>query len=131
VQEKDGFKSIFDLGLQHAELPPFQKGLLINPHQKLLQASGLPLVSAITVNQITTAAEEINRLKQNGAEIESMEGAAMHFACLQAGIPFIQLRSCSNAIGERDKSKWKMTEAIESLNNYLMKWIPTINVDIL
>ena len=131
VQERDGFKSIFDLSLQHSELPPFQNGLLVNPYQKLLESTKLPQATAITVNQVTTASTDIERLKQSGAEIESMEGAALHFACLQAGLPFIQLRTCSNAVGVRDKSQWQMKEAIESLNNYLMQWIPTINAEIL
>jgi futalosine hydrolase len=38
-------------------------------------------------------------------------------------MPFIQLRSISNYIGERDKTKWKMKEAIENLNAELLKLI--------
>jgi futalosine hydrolase len=35
-----------------------------------------------------------------------MEGAALHYTCLMEKIPFMQLRSISNYIAERDKSKW-------------------------
>ena len=45
-----------------------------------------------------------------------MEGAAFHYVCLQENIPFVQLRAISNFVGERDKSKWLMKEAIENLN---------------
>jgi futalosine hydrolase len=31
-----------------------------------------------------------------------MEGAALHFVCLQEDISFIQLRAISNFVGERD-----------------------------
>ena len=48
--------------------------------------------------------------------LESMEGAAFHYVCLMKNIPFIQLRSASNYVGERDKSKWKMNEAIVNVN---------------
>ena len=45
-----------------------------------------------------------------------MEGAAFHYVCLMKNIPFLQLRAVSNYIGERDKSKWKIAEAIEEVN---------------
>ena len=48
-----------------------------------------------------------------------MEGAAFHYACLLQKFKFFQLRSVSNVVGERDKNKWKMKEAIEALNNEL------------
>jgi futalosine hydrolase len=52
--------------------------------------------------------------------IESMEGAALHYVCLQEAIPFIQLRSVSNFVGERDKTKWRMEEAVDHLNRELI-----------
>jgi len=52
-----------------------------------------------------------------------MEGAAFHYVCLQQHIPFIQIRSISNIVGVRDKNKWKMKEAIESLNKKLIETI--------
>ena len=60
-----------------------------------------------------------------GAEIESMEWAALHYVGLMEKIPFLQIRSLSNFAGERDKGKWKIKEAIASLNleleNILLK----------
>ncbi len=51
---------------------------------------------------------------------ESMEGAALHYVCLMEKIPFLQIRSVSNITGERDKSKWKLKEARESLHKSLV-----------
>jgi futalosine hydrolase len=48
-----------------------------------------------------------------------MEGAAFHYVCLMKQIPFIQIRSISNKVGERDKRKWKMKHAIERLKEEL------------
>lgn len=48
-----------------------------------------------------------------------MEGAALHYVCLIEKIPFMQIRSLSNFVGERDKSKWRMKEAITNLNKEL------------
>ena len=55
-----------------------------------------------------------------------MEGAAFHFVCLQQKIPFIQIRSISNSVGERDKSKWVIKEAVSNLNIELDKMINNI-----
>jgi futalosine hydrolase len=50
-----------------------------------------------------------------------MEGAALHYTALMEGVPFLQLRAISNYIGERDKSMWKMAEAVSRLNEELQK----------
>jgi futalosine hydrolase len=57
---------------------------------------------------------------------ESMEGAALHYVCLMENIPFSQLRGISNYIGERNKKKWKMKEAILKLNDELIRIIKII-----
>ena len=55
-----------------------------------------------------------------------MEGAAFHYVCLQQKIKFLQLRSISNRVGERDKTKWAMKEAIANLNIELKKLVKNI-----
>ena len=55
--------------------------------------------------------------------VESMEGAALHYVCLMEKIPFLQIRSISNLIGERDKTRWKIKEAMKSLNETLITLI--------
>jgi len=82
------------------------------------------MVDAITINEITTSEKRINILKEKyHPVVESLEGAAFHFVCLQENIPFIQLRAVSNYVGERDKSNWKMALAIKNLNVELSKII--------
>ena len=54
---------------------------------------------------------------------ESMEGAALHYVCLMENIPFLQIRSISNYIGERNKKKWDMNQSIYDLNNALVSII--------
>jgi futalosine hydrolase len=38
-------------------------------------------------------------------------------------VPFIQLRSISNYIGERNKKKWDMMDSINNLNKELIKLV--------
>ena len=119
--EKDQFKNIFDLKLVDDNQRPFINRFLINPYKKLLLLSGLDQVRAITVNEISTESKRIEWYKQNlSPAVESMEGAALHYVCLQENIPFLQIRSVSNAIGERDKTKWNLPEAIGKLNEKLI-----------
>jgi futalosine hydrolase len=52
-----------------------------------------------------------------------MEGAALHFVALMENITFLQLRSVSNYVGERDKTKWDLSGAINNLNKQLQDLI--------
>ena len=84
-------------------------------------STGSKQVKAITVNEITTDTKRIAWYQQNVSPVvESMEGAAFHYVCLKENIPFLQLRSISNYIGERDKAKWNLKEAITNLNEKLI-----------
>ena len=121
VWEEGRFKSLFDMKLADRDAFPFTGGQLVNPYRSLIELTGLPCVGALTVNEITTNPERIRWYQQNtAAVVESMEGAALHFVCLQAGVPFLQLRSVSNAVGVRDKTKWDIKLAITRLNEALI-----------
>jgi futalosine hydrolase len=117
VTEDNQLNTVFDLGLVDANRFPFSKGWLVNPNSKLIKQSGLKAVNAVSVNQITTSKQMIESyISKFDPVVESMEGAALHYVCLQEKIPFLQLRSISNYIGERDKKKWNIKEAILNLN---------------
>jgi futalosine hydrolase len=123
IEEKENYTPIFETGFADKNEPPFENGWLINRTDHLHTAA-LPLVKAITVNKVSDSdLQKQQFIKQFNADIETMEGAALHYICLQENIPFIQLRSISNYIGERDKTKWKIKEAIENLNSELLKLI--------
>ena len=55
VQEKDGYKDVFDLKLLAANTFPFTKKKLVNPFSTLMDRTLLPKVNSITVNQITSS----------------------------------------------------------------------------
>jgi futalosine hydrolase len=125
--KEDTFLSLFDLKLLGTQTPPWQNGRLTN-HSELLQTAGLPVVDGVTVNEITTAQDRIAYYRDTlQAQIESMEGAALHYVALMEKIPFLQVRSLSNFIGERDKSKWMMKESIAKLNHALQHILTKLN----
>ena len=121
INEKGVFTYIFDTNLVNKNEFPYNDGWLVN--DKLVKEKvPLPLVNAVTINTISDSITQKNILLQKfDAQIETMEGAALHFVCLQEKVNFLQLRSISNAVGERDKSKWKMKEAILNLNKQLVR----------
>ena len=124
VTEQGVFKDLFDLQLADESAFPFIEKKLVNLHCSNWKKYGFRFVSGVTVNKISTEPEIIQQLKQQyGADIESMEGAALHYVCLQQKIPFMQIRSISNYVGERNKSNWKLRESINTLNETLIKII--------
>lgn len=121
VWEDHRFKSLFDMKLAGPDDFPFTAGRLVNPHESLLSLTGLEAVRGMTINEITTDPDRIAWHQQNTfAIVESMEGGPLHYVCLQAAIPFLQLRSISNAVGVRDKTKWNIPLAISRLNEQLI-----------
>lgn len=119
MEEKERFTTVFDAGFAGRNHFPFTDGWLINPHP-LLNNSVLPVVRSVTINKVSDNPVQRRQLSDTfSAQAETMEGAALHYVCLQQNIPFLQIRSISNEVGERDKSKWKIKEAIENLNTEL------------
>ncbi len=124
VVESKNLKTIFDLKLLSQDQFPYRKGWLINPNKNFIKRTRLKKVKGISVNHISSSKEMIRLYKKKfNPVIESMEGAALHYTCLMGNISFLQLRSISNYIGERDKKKWKMKEAIINLNDELIRII--------
>ena len=127
VIELNELKTLFDLKLVPQNMFPFSKGWLVNPGKARLKATGLKTVKGISVNEITTSAQKI-KFYQAAFDpmVESMEGAALHYTCLMEQVPFLQLRSISNYIGERNKKKWNMKDAVANLNNELIRLFNTL-----
>ena len=127
VQEKDGYKDVFDLKLLAANEFPFKQKKLANPFTALMERTKLPLVGSVTVNQITSGKKTATLYETKyKAKIENMEGAALHLVCMKENIPFVQIRSISNYVGERNKQKWKLKEAVQNLNKELIRLIESL-----
>lgn len=130
IEEKGTFKTLFEHDFDDENNFPFTNGWLVNQH-KYLRNSIAPSANGITVNKITDDQANIKKIADKFApDAESMEGAAFHFVCLQQKINFLQIRSISNVVGERDKQKWKMKEAITHLNIELKKLVTNFYLEI-
>jgi futalosine hydrolase len=126
MEEKEKFTPIFQSGFADKNTFPFTDGWLINSNT-ILNQSLLTAVNAITINKVSDRLLQKQQTIANfSPDIESMEGAALHYVCLQQNVPFMQIRSISNTVGERDKSNWKLKEAVTNLNKELGKIIEAV-----
>jgi futalosine hydrolase len=121
AEDNDQFLSLFELGLMDPDEPPFRSGKLLNnstPKGSVLRK--LDRVKGITASTIHGHPETIRKIRELfHPDVESMEGAAFFYACLTSSVPFHQVRSISNFVEERDKSKWDIPLALANLNKAL------------
>lgn len=124
AEDHYNFLDIFELNLADANEFPFNNKQLKMPPVSLHQSINLPRVSALSINTVSgTSFTATARIKKYNCQVESMEGAAFHYVCLKENIPFAQIRAISNYVEARDKSKWKMKEAITNLNVWIIDFI--------
>ena len=127
VTENKVWKDLFDLKLDKPHDVPYEKKSLPNPWLQQYNILRLPTKKAVTVNTITTEKNKIDLYQgRYKAALESMEGAALHYICRDVNIPFIQIRSVSNYVGDRNKAHWKIKEAIYQLNETLLQFIEAL-----
>jgi futalosine hydrolase len=122
AEDHDNYLSIYDLGLQQPDEAPHKGGMLPAPTEGVPVPAGMPQTTGITVSTVTGCDATVARRAAMGHGTESMEGAAFHYACLKAGVPFMQVRALSNYVTPRDRSSWKMKEAIIALNDWLIAY---------
>ncbi len=128
VEEQLVFKDVFDLQLEDENKYPFTQKALINKQIDFYNFLKLPIVSGITVNEVSTSKDRIELLRQKyNPTIETMEGAALHYVCLQTQTPFLQIRAISNYIGERDKTQWEIKKSIDALCESVKNYLEIIN----
>lgn len=95
--------------------------------QNLELFSGLPTVAAITVNRVHGNAQSIQQITQRlDVQVESMEGAAVFYACQKSNLPVVQIRALSNYVEKRNRENWDIPLAVNNLNKYLINTISKI-----
>lgn len=120
AEDNGKYIDIFEMGLLQANETPFTDKWLEVPEISLPKVLELKRVSGVTVNTVSGSAATIQRIIDTyNPDVESMEGAAMHYICLQEGVSFVQIRAISNYVEPRDKAKWQMGKAIKNLNDVL------------
>ncbi|RZM28374.1 MAG: futalosine hydrolase [Pedobacter sp.] len=116
AEDKDTFLPIDELG--------FGKSIYSSTPYPLAVPGNLKEGSGITVNTVHGNTGSIRRVEQRlHPLIESMEGAAVFYACEQLNIPAIQVRSISNYVEQRNREAWKIGLAIANLNAWAIDFL--------
>ncbi|OQY03499.1 MAG: futalosine hydrolase [Bacteroidetes bacterium 4572_117] len=119
IRSKNSFSSLFDTGFIKPNEFPFTDGKLINKNNAVLLLFDTESVVGLTVNSVNGNKNEIEEIKRKfKADIESMEGAAVFYVCLMENVAFVQIRSVSNYVEERNKANWDIPLAIDNLTKY-------------
>ena len=111
AEDGDAFLAMSDIGLPaDAEFvnanPPDVEGL-----------RELRPVHGITVNTVHGRGASIAAVVARfHPQVESMEGAAFMCACIDAGVPFAQIRAVSNIVERRNRAAWRLDEAVSNLS---------------
>ena len=118
-----------DLGTQDgaAWLGPEDLGLSVRPDAAhfghfvawagaadLARRAGAAFGPMLTLSTVTASAAGAAAWETRfpGALTEGMEGAGVAHAALLAGVPALELRGISNAVGPRDRASWRIGEAL-------------------
>ncbi|MDP3436432.1 MAG: futalosine hydrolase, partial [Bacteroidales bacterium] len=115
----NGFQTLFDYKILDADTHPFRGGALIAPDLSPAAEAALSpykRATAVTVQTVSGLPGKRDQLERDFTPaIESMEGAAFFYVCILERVHFIELRSISNEVGERERSRWNIPLALDSL----------------
>lgn len=70
-----------------------------------------PFLTVVTVTATDRRAQKLT--DAYGCLMENMEGVAAAHVCIHYDIPFLEIRSASNRVGERDKASWTLSLAFD------------------
>lgn len=127
VDDRGQFKSLFEVNLLDVN-NSFNRDILINPwlNTDFFKIS-LPQVKGVTLSTASGSKDAIDKIVARwNPDIETMEGAAVFYACRMLNVKFICLRAISNMVEPRDRSKWRINEAIENLDKEVRNLISSL-----
>ncbi|NJQ06381.1 futalosine hydrolase [Streptomyces lonarensis] len=108
----DGFADVTALGFGTvAHRPPAE---LAGEVAALTGAHTGPILTVSTVTGTAERAAELTA-RHPGAVAEAMEGFGVAEAAARAGVPVLELRTVSNAVGPRDRAAWRIPDALRAL----------------
>jgi nucleoside phosphorylase len=92
----------------------------VEPDTRLVAALGAALPAAAALPIHTSAAVGGAGLTvSQGLLVEAMEGFGVLRAATRAGVPAVEVRAISNALGEQDRARWSLEEGLATLGRAL------------
>ena len=116
AESPGGFLPAAELGWPAAEFPASPELLAVVTDR--LRRAGLTVHAGpvLTVSTVTGTAAAAARLSARSRPVaEAMEGAAVAGAAARFGRRFLELRTVSNLVGDRDRDAWDVAGALDTL----------------
>nr|WP_229106759.1 futalosine hydrolase [Paenibacillus sp. 1001270B_150601_E10] len=117
AESEEGFISVDELGFGSARIPVSESiaaKLAEALHEAQLTAVHAPILTLSTATGTKASAEEL-LVRVPEAAAEAMEGYGVAAAAKTSSLPVLELRAISNAIGPRDRSAWRIGDALQAL----------------
>ncbi|MDD9377146.1 futalosine hydrolase [Streptomyces sp. ZAF1911] len=112
AETPQGFLTVTELGFgRSVHLPPAELAA------RAAEATGALLAPVLTVSTVTGTAARTTALAARHplAGAEAMEGFGVAEAAAAHGLPVLEVRAVSNAVGPRDRDAWRIGEALTAL----------------
>ncbi|MFE7599050.1 futalosine hydrolase [Streptomyces sp. NPDC057494] len=114
----DGYLAVEDLGFGRSvhTVPEALTGRIT---AALGAAPAYALAPVLTVSTVTGTARRAAELAERHptAAAEAMEGFGVAEAAAAYGVPVVEIRAVSNAVGPRDRAAWRIGEALGALRH--------------
>lgn len=125
IDDNGTFIPIDQTELEPNHHPPLKAGLLeIGKYQDIKPLDGIKRVLGATLNTTLGSKAAIDQFEsRSSAEIISMEGAGITYACLIRQVPIIQIRAISNRIEPRNRQNWDIPLALANLSDTVSQLI--------
>ncbi|MFC9455344.1 MULTISPECIES: futalosine hydrolase [unclassified Streptomyces] len=123
AETPDGFLPVTELGFGTVtHLPP--PSLV----RDVAAATGALTGTVLTVSTVTGTADRAAELlcRHPGAAVEAMEGFGVAEAAAAHGVPVLEIRAVSNAVGPRDRAAWRIGDALAALTEAFGKSAPVL-----
>ncbi|MFE5317873.1 futalosine hydrolase [Paenibacillus sp. NPDC056579] len=117
AETPEGFSTLDELGFGSSRVPV--DASRAKRLADAFAAAGIPaqLGPVLTLSTVTGSAATAAALAERvpGAAAEAMEGFGAASAAQEYGLPVLELRAISNAVGPRDRSAWRIGDALAAL----------------
>lgn len=117
VETQEGFQSLDELGFGSTRFR--LDANMVNRIKDAICSAGLSVStgSIITVSTVTGTASSATEMvaRVPAAVAEAMEGYGAAIAAYDSGVPVLEIRAVSNMVGPRDRTAWRIKEALDVL----------------
>jgi futalosine hydrolase len=123
AETPEGYRPVDELGFgRTVHLPPAGLSARI---AETLDAVYAPVLTVSTVTGTAARAAELTARHPRSAA-EAMEGFGVAEAAAVHGVPVLEIRAVSNAVGPRDRAAWRVGEALDSLRYAFRQLAPVL-----